>query len=466
MSHRFYYQKDGTWVGDIMACSGKDEIYMYYQCDKRIPVPFPNCPPFGWSLAKTKDLINFEDFGEVLHTGERLGHTEWLYAGTVIYAKEQYWAYYTSHVRQAVGTDQIAELILIANSPDGIHWTKHPEWEIPKPEGYEPGFLRDPGVFYNEEDGLWWMITPQRHAEGPFNRRGCMTYYTSSDLMHWEFQGDLWAPDMYYMHEMADLFKIGGWYYLLFSEYSDGRRTRYRMSKSLSGPWIAPKDDCFEGRCLYAARTIEFEGVRYLFGWNPTRSGDDLSEWVWGGTAVVHELRQKTDGTLSVHLPTLQDSRFVKSSKTLPSQFTLNRIDGCDEIVLLKDTGDFYRLDLDVSFSEGTFAFGVKMYDNPVRDCGYVYHFMPGKKTVVFDKLPNYPWFLCQNRDLERPVELVPGQPHHITVIVDDDICMLYVDGVALGSRMTEKPGRELKLYVHGGQLQVKSLCFYDQLNK
>ena len=43
---------------------------MYYQCDKREPKPFPNGEPFGWSLAVTENLIDFCDYGEVLHKGE------------------------------------------------------------------------------------------------------------------------------------------------------------------------------------------------------------------------------------------------------------------------------------------------------------------------------------------------------------------------------------------------------------
>ena len=47
------------------------------------------------------------------------------------------------------------------------------------------------------------------------------------------------------------------------------------MSKSLEGPWIAPKDDAFDGRSYYAGRTFELNGQRILFGWVATKDKDD-----------------------------------------------------------------------------------------------------------------------------------------------------------------------------------------------
>ena len=75
------------------------------------------------------------------------------------------------------------------------------------------------------------------------------------------------------MHEMPDLFQIGDWWYHIISEYSDGNKMVYRMSKSLDGPWIAPADDAFDGRAYYAGRTFCLNGQRILFGWVPTKEG-------------------------------------------------------------------------------------------------------------------------------------------------------------------------------------------------
>ena len=70
---------------------------------------------------------------------------------------------------------------------------------------------------------------------------------TSKDLKNWTFEGDFWAPNLYTMHEMPDLFKMGEWWYHIVTEYSDRHKMVYRMAKSLEGPWIAPDDDAFDG---------------------------------------------------------------------------------------------------------------------------------------------------------------------------------------------------------------------------
>lgn len=41
-------------------------------------------------------------------------------------------------------------------------------------------------------------------------------------------------------NECPDFFKMGDWYYLVFSNYTDGFCTYYRMSRSPKGPWITP----------------------------------------------------------------------------------------------------------------------------------------------------------------------------------------------------------------------------------
>ena len=46
------------------------------------------------------------------------------------------------------------------------------------------------------------------------------------------------------------------------------------MSKSITGPWVAPKDDTFDTRAWYVAKTASDGKGRFGFGWNPTRVGE------------------------------------------------------------------------------------------------------------------------------------------------------------------------------------------------
>ena len=97
--NEIFFRPEGAWVGDCMPCYHNGIYYMYYQCDKREPKPFPNGEPFGWSLAVTENLIDFHDYGEVLHKGEHGSREHCLYAGSVIYALGKFRAFYTGECK-------------------------------------------------------------------------------------------------------------------------------------------------------------------------------------------------------------------------------------------------------------------------------------------------------------------------------------------------------------------------------
>ena len=69
------------------------------------------------------------------------------------------------------------------------------------------------------------MILGARKLEGRKIRTGRTVSFSSTDLKHWDFKGDFWALDIFYMHEMPDIFKIGDMWYLLTTEYSDKSKT-------------------------------------------------------------------------------------------------------------------------------------------------------------------------------------------------------------------------------------------------
>ena len=463
---KLFYRPVDAWVGDNMPLYHDGKFYLYYQSDKRIPVPFPKGEPFGWSLAVSKDLVSFEDYGEVLKKGEKGGREHCLFAGSVINDGDIFYAFYTGEYRPWTGHDDMppSEAFMIATSKNGIEWDKHPDLTMYAPDGFDNDFFRDPCV-YKMDDGSYLLLICTRRKNGPKVRRGVLLAYKGVDLLHWKYQGVFFNPEMYFLLQMPDLFKIGDWYYLLFSELDDKRRTRYRMSRSLNGPWIAPSDDSFDGRCYYAARTIVAEGKRYMFGWNPTRENDDdKGMWIWGGNSITHEIIQRSDGTLAVVFPDIIAKRFIPS-KTLKMKesITLRRIDGEDDEVLIYSTQDFFKLDFDFKCSSDTYGFGIKIYESSEKDLGYAYHFIPGENRFIFDKSPNYPWFLCMNRGLDRPLDNM-AETHHASLIVDDDIAVLYIDGIALNARMAEKPGREIKFYVQNGELEVSNIKYCEVL--
>ena len=67
------------------------------------------------------------------------------------------------------------------------------------------------------------------------------------------------------------------------------------------------------------------------------------------------------------------------------------------------------------------------------------------------------------NRGLSRPFKIQADETFHISLVVDHDIAVLYVNDVALNVRMTEKPGSEIKLYVHNGNVEWRNISLYEK---
>lgn len=231
------------------------------------------------------------------------------------------------------------------------------------------------------------------------------------------------------------------------------------------GPWETPPRDWFDSRCLYAARTLQAGTTRYLFGWNPTRDGnDDLGVWVWGGNTILHEIIVDEQGYLRVKLPEIYRERFQEAEQGLFCQkIKLAGLD-CRKAEKLAETENFYRLDLKLSFIGEGAIFGLRICVGEDGK-GYEYRFSAGESRVCFDKTPGNSWNRLQNRDLYQSVRLKEGQEYEINLIVDGDVCMLYVDGVALGARMCEHPGNAVELYVCDGSVQAEEITLYDKLS-
>ena len=326
---------------------------------------------------------------------------------------------------------------------------------------------------------------------GPFGEPFGWDLATTSDFVHYEdkgvaiprgtdeeqdqfiFAGSVFEAEGQYhifytgytMHEMPDLFKIGDWWYHIVTEYSDRSKMVYRMSKSLEGPWIAPKDDAFDGRAYYAGRTFELNGQRILFGWVATKDqDDDDNNFIWAGTFMAHEVYQREDGTLGVRIPETVWNAFDKEEKT--EDFVIDTPTKSTEKVVAKDTGDIFKFEADVEFTEGTRTFGVRFYEDEDKAESYQFVFNVTEDRYVFEKKPNWPWPANQNIGLERPLELVPGKKYNIKMIVDDTIATIYVDGVALNARAYKRPGESLSLFASEGSLKVTNCKVTTGLKK
>jgi beta-fructofuranosidase len=452
MQH-LYYQFPGTWFGDCMPFGKGDEFFLYHQRDTRNPGVMGE--PFGWDLATTKDFVNYKDCGVAVPRGRNDEQDQFIYAGSVFEGEGQYHIFYTGYNRDYPEQGRPSQVLMHAVSDDLYHWTKtRDKLTFTPQEGYDPDDCRDPFVMRDAERDQYLLILGARKT-GPKSRQsGRTVQFTSKDLKNWEFKGDFWAPGLFTMHEMVDLFKIGDWWYHVVTEYSDKHGMVYRMAKSLEGPWLTPADDAFDGSAYYAGRTFELHGKRVIFGWVGTKQdNDDAKNYEWGGAFVPHEIYQREDGTLGARpVDTLWEA-FGNPDRV--ENTVIDSAYGRKNVTLVHDCGELFSFEADVTFTGGTRDFGLRLLRNEKTEQGYQFKFPVAQHRYLFEGTPNWPWFTNMNIGLERPLTLEPGRVYHMQLVVDDTIATLYVDGVALNARMYTRPGDDISMFVTDGSLSI-----------
>lgn len=448
-----FYNPAGAWAGDFIPFYKQGVYHLFYLHDWRDKDKHGEGTP--WYQISTRNFLRFTEHGEMLPRGSKDDQDLYVYTGSAIAASGQYHIFYTGHNphRRAQGSPE--EAVMHAVSDDLLHWHKLPEdtFFAPQPR-YEPHDWRDPFVFWNEDAQEYWMLLAARLTTGPSRRRGCTALCTSKDLKTWQVQDPLWAPGLYYTHECPDLFKMGDWWYLVFSEFSEAHVTRYRMSRSVRGPWITPENDTFDGRAYYAAKTASDGERRYLFGWLATRRDNrDDGDWQWGGNLVVHEVVQCPDGSLVVRPPDTVTNAFgLRMPGSLEPGLGPCTIGA--ECVELDARGTFgcavggmmpdaCKIQVDLTYSEGTRSCGIMLRVSEDLDDAYYVRVEPQRRRLSFDSWPRR-GDLPSMVELERPLDIAAGVPLTITIFIDGSACVVYVAGTyAMSTRLYNlKTGR------------------------
>ncbi|HRP54561.1 glycoside hydrolase family 32 protein [Agriterribacter sp.] len=468
-AREFFYRPENAWAGDFIPLYAEGKFQLFYLLDWRNAEKHGEGVP--WYRLSTTDFVHYEEYGEVIPRGTKEEQDLSIFTGSALKADNTYHIFYTGHNHHLVAKGKPMQAVMHAVSNDLQHWKKIPEHTFFAPTGrYEKNDWRDPFVYFNEETKEYNMLLAARFNEGIPRRRGLTALCTSKDLVKWEVKDPFYAPNEYITHECPDLFKIGDWWYLVFSEYSDLVATRYRMSRSLKGPWLTPKQDTFDGHAFYAAKTASDGSNRFIFGWNPTRSENkDSGAWNWGGNLVVHQLVQQPNGELTVRVPDTVRKAF---SKNIPQSFKTAegaKIAGSREIEV-KAEGVFSavaagkmpgtcRISTSIVFSKPPRALGCMLRcSDDLEKCYYI-RLEPGRSRLVFDMWPRKDNVISQMIELERYVELKAGSPVSMEVFVDGSIGIVYVnDRVAMDFRAYDLPEGNWGFFVNDGSARFRDI--------
>ncbi|MDR3709034.1 MAG: glycoside hydrolase family 32 protein [Capsulimonadaceae bacterium] len=453
-----FFRPANSVAADFIPFAHDGKYHLFYLRDWRGHPEHDNGIP--WHHLVTQDFVTFDDLGEALPNGGEDSRDWYVFTGSVIEAKGQFHIFYTGHNSHI----EPPEVILHATSADLRTWKKDAGFAIAPMDGYDPSDWRDPFVYRDEQTGRYTALLAARRPDGPARYRGVTARIESADLTSWTLQEPLWAPDLYITHECPDLFRIGEWWYLIYSTYSESNSTHYRMSRNIDGPWLFPNSpdggDTFDGRPYYAAKSAEAGGRRHLFGWLATREGEtDSGGWQWGGNLVVHEIVQQPDGVLSVRCP----ESIVKAFNTvqpLEAKSVLGdwvvdgntaRAEGENlSVLLMGGLPDEAMIEATATLAPGTQSAGLALRADEALDAFYCLRIEPARQRVVFDRWPRP---ADQPFSVKRPVRLPAGEPVHLRALVDGTCMVCTVnDRVALSCRMYDTHGPAWGTFVSEGK--------------
>lgn len=468
----FYRSPDLSVCADVIPFFENGEFKLFYLRDYRdIYNKGEGCP---WCLLTTKDLVHYEDHGPVLLRGNVDEQDLYVFTGSIFKENDIYYIYYTGHnphLRQQGFPEQ---KILRATSKDLLHWDKDPNFVFEAPTYLEKHDFRDPFVYKDEEKNIYCMLLAARlKTDDPINAKGVTLLATSKDLINWELdEKPFYSPRNYFTHECPDLFKMGEYYYLVFSEFTDKIVTTYRVSKSPYGPWETRKVNTFNGHAFYAAKSVSDGKRRIMFGWNPIKDKEkDNNPWQWGGNIIPLELVQdEKDGTLFVKCPheilesynkEVETQKIDVLGKSIEGK-TISFLNNGFNLVKIKDNSEDFKLTFDFETKDDAGDFGVIFYENKNYSQYYSIKLEPKMNRLCFDRQPRNIGFLHCEVDVERYCPIEKFSKHTLTLIVEGSVVNAYVDDkYAMSTRAFDFNNGNISFYSNNNELIIENIKLF-----
>lgn len=449
-----YYKPSVGYVGDPMPFydpKAGDFKILYLQ-DFR-PNQAGTYHPI-WGLSTT-DGASYTPFGELIPCGGLQEQDAALGTGSTVYndADGMYYTFYTGNKYQPTAND-CGQAVMMATSPDFKTWTKSRTFLLRGSDyGYSRNDFRDPFVFKGD-DGKWHMIVATT-----VNNKGTLADFVSDDLKSWTSNGQFMNMMWDRFYECPDIFKMGDWWYLVYSEkHAAVRRVQYFKGKTLdelkactandAGHWPDNHEGFLDSRGFYAGKTASDGTNRYIWGWCPTRSGKNNTavgaypaEPEWAGNLVMHRLIQHSDGTLTlgevqgisdkynkvqtVKAESLGEGALAQGNKdfklTGNTYVLFNRLGTCNRISFtVKTSGNTDRFGISLvrgSDSKKYYSLVVNPESDNTRKVNFEEEgaegagFIAGIDGYVFN----------------RPAD----NTYHITIYTDNSVCVMYINDVA-----------------------------------
>ena len=297
-AYETFFKPQIGWTGDVMPFydEASGTYHLFYLQDWRQSGPIHPV----WQV-ETKDFATYANNAAAVTNGVAGEQDEAIGTGSVIKGNDgKYYCFYTGERSTNYVDGTPRQAVLRASSSDLKTWHKDRDFKmISASPDYNYKEFRDPCVIWDEDKQVYRMFVASDY-KGYTSK--AIAHYTSADLTNWTLQAKPLYENQETFTECPDVFKIGDYWYIVYSSIDDPRTVRYvYKSGSLDDdtPWSSPT--ALEGKMYYAAKTAPAQdGGRYLAGWCMTLEGTFDSSG-WGGSMVVHKLSQKP-GTAELQL--------------------------------------------------------------------------------------------------------------------------------------------------------------------
>lgn len=446
-----YWRPKKGWVGDPMPYFENGSFYVFYLHDAR-----DGAPTFHpWNMSATNDFMSYNDFDEMIATGSNDSQEGALGTGSVIKKDGTYYAFYTAHNERL----QPAEKIYLATSSDLKTWTKQPDFSLKAADNYDANEFRDPFV-YRDGNMYRMLVTSRGYVAAVNDWQAVVAQYTSTDLMTWKL-----VEPLYYngnrVLECPDVFTMGNFEYLIYSNWdwaNTDRRVLYRYRAIGTTDWLVPENAALDDILFYAGRTASDGKNRYLFGWVPTREGNnDNGAYHWGGNLVMHQLEQNSDGILRVVAPEKITSQLTTPISATPILSHQSSVSG--NTFMLSGTAEksFALFDR----QQGVFHISASVQANSAKRFGFEFGAGGNRNrlhNLVFD-IEN--GTLSQQRIVNGSVVSTPlsvaldipaDKKFEISIIIENSVCVIYVNNkIALTNRIYQMNQNPWGIFAENG---------------